>query len=58
MIVENIKRAYGARISEQQVQRLAQSHYTHLSKLFSELVSFRFISLEERAKRVRVEGVP
>mgnify|MGYP002628135866 FL=1 len=58
VIVENIKRAYGARISEQQVQRLAQSHYTHLSKLFSELVSFRFISLQERAKRVRVEGVP
>jgi KDO2-lipid IV(A) lauroyltransferase len=58
VIVENIKRAYGARISEQQVERLAQSHYTHLFKLFSELVSFRFISLEERAKRVRVEGVP
>jgi KDO2-lipid IV(A) lauroyltransferase len=58
VIVDNIKRAYGKRISDNQVERLAQAHYTHLAKLLGELISFRFISLEAQAKRVRVEGVP
>lgn len=58
VIVDNIERAYGKRISDNQVERLAQAHYTHLAKLLGELISFRFISLEAQAKRVRVEGVP
>jgi KDO2-lipid IV(A) lauroyltransferase len=58
VIVENIKRAYGARVSPAQIEQLAQAHYTHLAKLLGELISFRFLSLQARAQRVRVEGVP
>lgn len=58
VIVENIKRAYGARVSASQVEQLAKAHYTHLAKLLGELISFRFMSLKARAHRVRVDGVP
>jgi len=58
VILENIKRAYGARVSALRVEQLAQAHYTHLAKLLAELISFRFISLTARAQRVRVDGVP
>ena len=58
VIVENIKRAYGARVSASQVEQLAKAHYTHLAKLLGELISFRFMSLKARAQRVRVDGVP
>jgi KDO2-lipid IV(A) lauroyltransferase len=58
VIVENIKRAYGARVSAAQVEQLAKAHYTHLAKLLGELISFRFMSLKARAQRVRVDGVP
>jgi KDO2-lipid IV(A) lauroyltransferase len=58
VIVENIKRAYGARVSALQVEQLAKAHYTHLAKLLGELISFRFMSLKARAQRVRVDGVP
>lgn len=58
VIVDNIKRAYGARVSASQVEQLAKAHYTHLAKLLGELISFRFMSLKARAQRVRVDGVP
>lgn len=58
VIVDNIKRAYGARVSASQVEQLAKAHYTHLAKLLGELISFRFMSIKARAQRVRVDGVP
>jgi KDO2-lipid IV(A) lauroyltransferase len=58
VIIENITRAYGARVSASQVEQLAKAHYTHLVKLLGELISFRFMSLKARAQRVRVDGVP
>ena len=58
VILDNMRRAYGERVSEARLCELARSHYSHLATLFGELVSFRFKRLSERAARVRVEGVP
>lgn len=58
VMLENMQRAYGSRINASQLKHLAQAHYSHLARLLGELISFRFMSRQARAARVRVEGVP
>lgn len=57
VIVQNMRRVYGERISPARLERLMLAHYSHLATLLRELVTFRFRSHESRMSSVRVEGV-
>ena len=58
VILDNLTRVYGAQVSQQQIQLLAQAHYGHLLKLLKELLQFRFLSTQQKKDIVKVEGVP
>jgi len=58
VILENLNRVYGAYVSQDQIRLLAQAHYGHLLSLFKELMTFRFLSEQQKKNLVRVEGVP
>ena len=58
VILDNLTRVYGAQVSQQQIQLLAQAHYGHLLKLLKELLQFRFLSMQQKKDIVKVEGVP
>lgn len=57
VIEQNMRRVYGARITDQRRETLVLAHYSHLATLLRELLMFRFKSIEHRASLVRVEGV-
>ena len=57
MILENLKRVYGAQVSQQQITLLAQAHYGHLLTLLKELFQFRFLSTQQKKDVVKVEDV-
>ena len=56
VILDNLGRVYGGRVSEDQISLLAQAHYGHLLTLLKELLVFRFISSRAKMDMVRVEG--
>ncbi len=58
IILDNLTRVYGAQVSQQKIQLLAQAHYGHLLKLLKELLQFRFLSVQQKKDIVKVEGVP
>ena len=58
IILDNLTRVYGAQVSQQKIQLLAQAHYGHLLKLLKELLQFRFLSAQQKKDIVKVEGVP
>lgn len=58
VILDNLNRVYGAQVSQQQIELLAQAHYGHLLKLLKELFQFRFLSAQQKKDIVKVEGVP
>jgi KDO2-lipid IV(A) lauroyltransferase len=57
VILENLRRVYGERISENEIVRLAQAHYGHLWRLFCEFLRFRWLSHERKMALVRIENV-
>jgi KDO2-lipid IV(A) lauroyltransferase len=57
IILENLRRVFGAGVPEAEIVRLAQAHYAHLWRLFGEFVRFRWMSRERKAAIVRVENV-
>ena len=57
VIVENLRRVFGAHLPEAEIGRLAQAHYAHLAKLCAEFLRYRWLSAERRGALVRVEGV-
>ena len=58
VIVDNLRRVYGATVSDDEIVRLAQAHYGHLWALLTEMVRYRFLSARRKQALVRVEGVP
>ncbi|MDN3985974.1 LpxL/LpxP family acyltransferase [Zwartia vadi] len=58
VILENLKRVFGANVDDSQIVQLAQAHYGHLLTLLKELILFRFLSEARKKSIVRVEGVP
>ena len=58
VVVDNLRRVYGANVGEAEIERLAQAHYGHLWALASEMVRYRFLSERRKQALVRVEGVP
>ena len=57
VILENLRRVFGATVPEAEIERLAQAHYAHLWRLFVEFLWFPWISAERRARLGRVENV-
>jgi KDO2-lipid IV(A) lauroyltransferase len=57
VIVDNLRRVFGATHSTTEIERLAQAHYAHLFDLAREFVRFRFMSTARKRALVRVEGL-
>jgi KDO2-lipid IV(A) lauroyltransferase len=57
VIVENLRRVFGAHLPEADIERLAQAHYAHLARLGSEFLRYRWLSERRKRALVRVEGV-
>jgi KDO2-lipid IV(A) lauroyltransferase len=57
VILENLRRVFGAGVPEAEIVRLAQAHYAHLWRLAGEFVRFRWLSAEKKSALIRVENV-
>jgi KDO2-lipid IV(A) lauroyltransferase len=57
VILENLRRVYGATLGEDEIVDLAQAHYGHLWKLAGEFMRFRWLSRERQRKLVRIENL-
>jgi KDO2-lipid IV(A) lauroyltransferase len=57
VIVDNLRRVFGASVPAGEIERLAQAHYAHLAKLLGEFVRYRWYGAERKKALVRVEGV-
>jgi phosphopantetheine--protein transferase-like protein len=57
VILDNLHRVYGERISEDEIVALAQAHYGHLWRLCGEFLRFRWLSHERKMALVRIENV-
>ncbi len=57
VIVENLRRVFGAAVPEPEIERLAKAHYAHLWRLIVEFFRFRTLSAEKRRALVRVDNL-
>jgi KDO2-lipid IV(A) lauroyltransferase len=57
VIVENLRRVFGAAVPEPEIERLAKAHYAHLWRLIVEFFRFRTLSPEKRRGLVRVDNL-
>lgn len=57
VIVENLRRVFGAAVPEIEIERLAKAHYAHLWRLIVEFLRFRWLSPARKRALVDVEGL-
>jgi phosphopantetheine--protein transferase-like protein len=57
VIVENLRRVFGASVPAADIDQLAQAHYAHLWRLGVEFFRFRWLSAERKRALVRVENL-
>src|SRR6185436_1561072 len=57
VILENLRRVFGAAVPEAEIVGLAQAHYAHLWRLAGEFVRFRWLSEEKKSALIRVDNV-
>ena len=57
VILENLRRVFGAAVPEAEIVALAQAHYAHLWRLAGEFVRFRWLSAEKKSALIRVDNV-
>ena len=57
VIMDNLRRVFGAAVPAAEIERLAQAHYAHLWRLFGEFLRFRWMSKARKTAIVRVENV-
>lgn len=57
VILDNLRRVFGAAVSEADIRRMAQAHYGHLWTLFTEFIRFRWMSAERKTELVSVQNV-
>ncbi|HEV8551761.1 MAG TPA: 4'-phosphopantetheinyl transferase superfamily protein [Casimicrobiaceae bacterium] len=57
VVLDNLRRVFGAGVPDAEIERLAQAHYAHLWRLFTEFLRFRSMSERQKAARVEVENV-
>lgn len=56
VIMSNIARVYGCRLTEGQKRHLAMAYYSHLLKSFKEAIALRFMNEERLRQQVEVRG--
>jgi phosphopantetheine--protein transferase-like protein len=57
VVLANLRRAFGGKVSEGEIEDLARACYGHLARSLGELVRARLMSAERRDRLVRVENV-
>jgi KDO2-lipid IV(A) lauroyltransferase len=57
VVIENLRRVFGAAVPQAELERLAQAHYAHFGRLVAEFVRFRFLSAQRKREQVRVENL-
>jgi KDO2-lipid IV(A) lauroyltransferase len=57
VIIENLRRVFGAVVPAAEIDRLAQAHYAHLWRLIVEFFRFRWLSAERKRALVRVDNL-
>ncbi|MGL6110414.1 MAG: 4'-phosphopantetheinyl transferase superfamily protein [Rubrivivax sp.] len=57
VVLDNLRRVYGAVADEAEITRLAQAHYGHLGRLMWEFLWFPWLSRAHRLAMVRVENL-
>lgn len=56
VVLDNLRRVFGATVPEQEIRRIAQAHYAHLWRLVGEFIVFPWLSAAQRAARAWVEN--
>jgi len=57
VILDNLRRVYGATLGEDEIVDLAQAHYGHLWRLGGEFLRFRWLSRQRQLALVRIENL-
>ncbi len=57
VILENLRRVFGAAVPADEIEHLAQAHYGHLWRLFGEFLRFRWMTQAQKTAIVSVENV-
>ena len=57
VVIDNLRRVFGASVPGAEIERLAQAHYAHLWRLGLEFLRYRWTSAERKAGNTRVENV-
>ena len=57
VIIDNLRRVFGAAVPDREIARIAQAHYAHLWQLIVEFFRFRWLSAERKRALVRVENL-
>ncbi len=57
VILDNLRRVYGATLTDDGIVELAQAHYAHLWRLAGEFLRFRWLSQERQRALVRIENL-
>jgi KDO2-lipid IV(A) lauroyltransferase len=57
VILENLRRVFGAAAPDAEIERLAQAHYAHFGRLLWEFLRFPWLSQQRRRELVRVENL-
>jgi KDO2-lipid IV(A) lauroyltransferase len=57
VVLENLRRVFGAAVPPGEIERLAEAHYAHLAQLGVEFFKFRWLSAKRKRALVRVENL-
>ena len=57
VVLDNLRRVFGAAVPAAEIERLAQAHYAHLGRLAVEFVKFRWLTAAKKRALVRVENL-
>jgi KDO2-lipid IV(A) lauroyltransferase len=57
VVLANLRRVYGATLSDEEIVALAQAHYGHLWKLAGEFLRFRWLTRTQQLALVRIENL-
>ncbi len=56
VVLDNLRRVFGATVAEDEIRRMAQAHYAHLWRLVGEFLVFPWLTAAQRAARAWVEN--
>jgi len=57
VVIDNLRRVFGATVPASEIERLAQAHYAHLWRLAGEFIRFRWLSRAQKLALAHVENV-